>query len=118
MSYSVLSIDDSGFERKVIANAVGDKYEFLEAETAEEGLKIYEEHKPDIVLLDIRLPDTDGIEILKQLQEKYDDPKVIMVSIVREQETKEEAKELGAEEYVEKPVDEDELVETIEDTLE
>ncbi|MFB6208016.1 MAG: response regulator [Candidatus Nanohaloarchaea archaeon] len=115
---TILSIEDSGFERKVIQNALEDQdYEFVGASNAEEGLQKYEEVNPDLVLLDIRLPDKDGIEVLKELHEEYSDPKVIMVSIVREDETKDEAKELGAIDYVEKPVDEDELLEAIENAL-
>lgn len=114
----ILSIEDSGFERKVIQNALEDtEYEFFGAENAEQGLEKYEEEEPDIVLLDIRLPDKDGIEVLKQLHEDYDDPTVIMVSIVREEETKQEAKDIGAVEYVEKPVDKDELLDAIEEAL-
>lgn len=118
MAKKLLSIDDSGFERKVLRNALEDDYEFLEAENAEEGLKTYEEERPDVVLLDIRLPDKDGLELLEELADEYEDPNVIMVSIVREDETKEEAKELGATAYVEKPIDEDDLRETVEESLE
>lgn len=114
MGNKLLSIEDSGFERKVLKNALEDKVEFIEAENAEEGLQKYEDERPDIVLLDIRLPDKDGIEVLEELMDKYSDPTVVMVSIVREEETKQEAIDLGAKTYVEKPVDEDELVETVE----
>ncbi|MFB6204214.1 MAG: response regulator [Candidatus Nanohaloarchaea archaeon] len=115
---TVLSIEDSGFERKVIQNALEEEgYEFVGASNAEEGLEKYEEVNPDLVLLDIRLPDKDGIDVLKELHEEYSDPKVIMVSIVREEETKEEAREIGAIDYVEKPVEEDELIEAIENAL-
>jgi len=118
MGKKLLSIDDSGFERKVLKNALEEEFEFIEAENAEEGLEEYSEERPDVVLLDIRLPDRDGIEVLKELTEKYDNPNVIMVSIVREEETKQKAKEMGATDYVEKPVEEDELLETVKASLE
>ncbi|MFB6175355.1 MAG: response regulator [Candidatus Nanohalobium sp.] len=118
MAHKLLSIDDSGFERKVLRNALEEDYEFLEAENAEEGLEKFEEERPDLVLLDIRLPDRDGIDVLEELMDEYDNPNVIMVSIVREEETKNEAMDLGAEAYVEKPVDEDDLRETVEEVLE
>jgi len=118
MGKKLLSIDDSGFERKVLKNALEEEFEFIEAENAEEGLEEYSEERPDVVLLDIRLPDRDGIEVLKETTEKYDNPNVIMVSIVREEETKQKAKEMGATDYVEKPVEEDELLETVKASLE
>ena len=118
MSKTILSVEDSSFERKVIRNVVEDEgYELVEAENAEEGLEKYDDEKPDLVLLDIRLPDKDGIQVLKELHEEYNNPQVVMVSIVREEETIEEAKELGALEYVEKPVTEEKLLPVIQDVL-
>ena len=119
MTKTVLSVEDSSFERKVIKNIVEDEkgYNLVQAENGEEGLEKYEEEEPDLVLLDIRMPDKDGIEVLEELQENYADPQVVMVSIVREDETIEEAKELGALEYVEKPVTEEKLAPVIDEVL-
>lgn len=114
----ILSIEDSDFERKVIKEMMEEKeYELVQAKNGQEGLDKYEEEDPDLVLLDLRLPDIDGLDVFEELKEKHSNVNVIIVSIVREDETIEEARDLGAKEYVEKPIDEDELMETIEEIL-
>lgn len=118
MTETILSIEDSNFERKAIENVVEEEdYELITAGNAEDGLEKYDENRPDLVLLDIRLPDKDGIEVLKELHENYPNPKVVMVSIVREEETIDEAKEIGALDYVEKPVTEEKLLPAIKKNL-
>lgn len=118
MAKTILSVEDSSFERKVIRNVVEDEgYDLIEAENAEEGKQKYGEEKPDLVLLDIRLPDKDGIKLLEELQDEYNNPKIVMVSIVREDDTIQEAKDLGALDYVEKPVTEEKLVPVLNEVL-
>lgn len=114
----ILSIEDSDFERNVISDIIeGEGYDLIEAEDGQTGLDKYEEEDPDLVLLDLRLPDIDGLDVLEKLKDKDSGVKVIVVSIVREDETIEEAKELGAEDYIEKPVDEDKLLPAIDEVL-
>lgn len=62
-----------------------------------------EKEKPQIVLLDIRMPVLNGIEVLKLIKAKHPAVKVIMVSALSEAAKKEEAKKYGADAYVEKP---------------
>ncbi|MFB6180667.1 MAG: response regulator [Candidatus Nanohalobium sp.] len=117
MSTKILSIEDSEFERESITNLLAENgyNNIAEAATAEEGLEKYDEDT-DLVLLDLRLPDMDGIDVLKELEEKNAD--VIIVSVVREEKTKNETKDIGAEAYVEKPITEDKLIPPIEEVLE
>lgn len=114
----ILSIEDSDFERNVLSNIIEDEgHELVEAENGETGLEKYEEEDPDLVLLDLRLPDIDGLDVLEKLKDRDPNVKVVVVSIVREEETIQEAKDLGAEDYIEKPVDEDKLVPVIDEVL-
>lgn len=102
----ILTIEDSGFERKIIIdvlNKAGYK-EIIEAESAEEGLELYKKEKPDLVLLDIRLPGMDGVECLKKLKEINPKVKVVIVSIITRQESIEECKKLGVVSYIMKPI--------------
>lgn len=112
---TILSIEDSVFERKALINMLGDRYEILEADKGEEGIEKYDDAQPDLVLLDLRLPDIDGLDVLDRLMER--NAKVIVVSIVREDETIEEAKGLGAIDYITKPVTKEDLVEAVEDAI-
>lgn len=115
---TILSIEDSDFERKVIKDMMEEKeYDLLQAKNGEEGIEKYEEENPDLVLLDLRLPDIDGLDVFEELRDIDSAVKVVIVSIVREDETIEKAKDLGAKDYVEKPIDEDELMETVEEVL-
>lgn len=114
----ILSIEDSEFERKVIEEIMEDKsYDLLQAKNGQEGIDKYKDENPDLVLLDLRLPDIDGLDVFEELKDYDSGVKVVIVSIVREDETIEKAKDLGAKEYVEKPIDEEELLDTIEDIL-
>ena len=69
-----------------------------------QALVIVEERKPQIVLLDIRMPVMDGLEALKLIQEIDKNIKVIMVTAVSDEAKAQEAKNIGATEYITKPL--------------
>lgn len=92
-------------------------YEIIHAPTGEEGLEIALREVPDAVLLDIRLPDIHGIEILKEIKKNYPEISVIMMTGYGEIEEAVEAMKCGAEYYFKKPVDLDELAIVVEKGL-
>lgn len=115
----ILTIEDSVFERgaiKHILNENGYK-DVLEADNAEKGIEIYESEKPDVVLLDLRLPGMDGLECLKKLKEINSDVKVVIVTIVGRKDSMDEAAKLGVSSYVLKPVTKNKLIPEIEKAL-
>ncbi len=77
-------------------------YRYLTVKTGVDGLSLFFSNNPDLILLDLGLPDIDGIEVLKQIREKSDVP-VIVVSARGREEEKVEALDLGADDYVTKP---------------
>ena len=78
---SILIIDDDPLIRKTLSSHLSrDDYEIVLAEDGEDGLEVYEEKRPDLVVLDIRLPDIDGLETLRRIREKDENASVIIYS--------------------------------------
>lgn len=80
------------------------EYAGLTATTGEEGLRLVREHKPDLVLLDIMMPDTDGLEVLKRIKAILPQVPVAMVTGVWNEQEAKKAFAAGAFEYITKPV--------------
>lgn len=117
---TILAIDDTASIRtflKISLEAYGAK--FIEAASASEGLELFKESLPDLVVLDLGLPDRDGLDILPEIKQYNGEkkPRVIILSVRKEQQTKQRAKELGADAYLTKPFMVEDLMELIHDTL-
>jgi DNA-binding NtrC family response regulator len=84
-------------------------YDFITSYTGKEGLDVALKELPDIVILDLRLPDIYGIEILKELKSNYPEIAIIIITGYGEIKEAVEAMKLGAEHYFQKPFDLDEL---------
>jgi len=103
---SILIIDDDPLIRKTLSSYfVKKNFEIDEAESGEEGLVRFEKFSPDLVLLDIRLPDMDGLETLRKLREKKADARVIIMTAYDDMRSTIEAVKSGAFEYLVKPLD-------------
>ena len=119
MGTKILVVDDSAFTRQIVKNALSGRgfREVIEAENGEEGLKIYEKEKPDVVLLDIILPGLHGTEVLKKIMNMDENAKVIMLTAVGQERTMKICNILGSAGYIVKPFGESRLVDTVEETL-
>ena len=84
------------------------EYEVLSADTGEDGLAVAAERQPDLVVLDLGLPDLEGTEVIKRLRSWSDMP-VIVLSVREAQTDKIRALDAGADDYVTKPLDVEEL---------
>ena len=103
---SILIIDDDPLIRKTLSTHFSkDGYEVHMAENGREGLEKYGEHFPDMVILDIRLPDIDGLESLKRIKAKNKKALVIIITAYDDMKTTVEAIKSGAFEYLVKPLD-------------
>jgi len=85
------------------------------ANSGEEALRAVEEEQPDVLLLDLKMPDLDGLEVLARLKEEYADIKVIILTGHGSFEVGREGMELGAFDYIMKPVDLNLLIAKIEE---
>jgi len=97
---NVLLIEDDDVDREAVHRLVGDKYQLLDAETGTQGLEVFRSQKPDCVLLDYRLPDMDGLDVLDQLA-KVDAP-VVMLTGIGTTAVAVEAMKRGAQDYLSK----------------
>jgi two-component system response regulator AtoC len=93
-------------------------YHVIEADSGLPGLKLAQRESPDLVLLDVRMPDLTGIEVLDQLKKNGDARAVIMITADPQLDDVKAALKLGAYDFVGKPVDFDELHVTIRNALE
>ncbi len=111
--YRILVVDD---EKRIVhlirLNLEHDGFDVLAAYDGREALKRVREDLPDLVLLDVMLPDMDGFEVLKLIREVSDVP-VIMVTAKGEEEDIVRGLELGADDYITKPFSPRELVSRI-----
>jgi two-component system KDP operon response regulator KdpE len=107
--HRILVIDDEPAIRRLLKTSLSaEGYEVEEAATGEAGWTQFGRVKPDLVLLDLGLPDIDGREVLKRIRGAGLTP-VIILSIRSDERGKVEALDLGADDYVAKPVGMDEL---------
>ncbi len=101
----VLVIEDEKEARETITRCLNRKgYSTFSAATAKEGLELAKKEHPSITLLDIRLTDESGLVVLKEIKELDKSMKVIMVSALNDEVTIHQAKALGADDYVTKPL--------------
>jgi len=106
---SVLIVDDEVGARESLKMILKNDYEVFLARDAEEAFAQIKAHSPDVILLDIILPDLDGIKVLEKLKKNDPDVIVIMITATKTVKTAVEAMKLGAYDYVTKPFDIDEL---------
>jgi diguanylate cyclase (GGDEF)-like protein len=112
MAKKILLIDDSPFFRGQLKLSLGKEYDVVEAGTGADGLDMVKREKPDLVLLDVIMPDYSGFEICRILRESESNNlmPIIMITSQDAQEDILVGLELGADDYVKKPFNERELL--------
>jgi two-component system, NtrC family, response regulator AtoC len=93
-------------------------YQVVEAEAGEPGLRLAQHESPDLILLDVRLPDLNGLQVLEQLKKNGDARAVIMITADPQLDDVKSALKMGAFDFVGKPLDFEELRVTIQNALE
>jgi two-component system, NtrC family, response regulator AtoC len=114
MSYSVLVVDDEALTLRTISRGLHEEgFEAFTATSGEEGLKIFEDEKPDLTLLDIVLPGMDGVEVLRRIKLANPAAIVLMMSAYHMVDRAVEAMKLGAYDYLIKPFHFADMVSTL-----
>ncbi len=112
---SILIIDDDPLIRKTLSSHLSrHNFEVVLAEEGEQGVAKYAEYLPDLVILDIRLPDIDGLEALRKIKIRNKNACVVIMTAYDDMKTTVEAIKSGAYEYLVKPLDFVELDLTVE----
>ncbi len=114
----ILIVDDSAFTRgihKQILESVG--YATLEAADGAEALEKFEKEKPDLAVVDLLMPDMDGIDVIKKILEMDPDAKTVICSTDKQKARQKEATEAGVLGFLIKPANAETMVATLKSIL-
>lgn len=113
---SILIVDDSRTSRKVLRTILEEAGHTVlgEAVNGDDGFKKCKEFKPEIVTLDITMPVLDGIEALQIIKTRYPEIKVIMVTAAGQNTKMVEAVKYGADDFIAKPFEAEQILASIE----
>jgi two-component system, NtrC family, response regulator AtoC len=115
----ILIVDDEPGMRRYLQTVLElDAYKVSTASSGEEALEKVQRDQPDVVLLDVVMPGTDGLETLKRIRETRPTTKVVMLSCVRDTRKVAMAMRLGAHDYLSKPVQKEEMEDVLRFCLE
>ena len=117
---NILIIDDSGMSRKKLKTILetGGHAVAGEARDGLEGIEKFKALSPDLVTLDVTMPNMDGLDCLKSLLEIDEEARVVMISALGKGDTMLEALNLGAANYITKPFESDRVLSALQDALE
>ncbi len=114
----VLVVDDDELLREFVRMALEfEVYAVSDVGSAEEGLAVLEEEAPDLILLDVMMPELDGWQMLQRIQERHGSIPVIMFSGKIDQRSAAEAASRGAQGFIGKPFDPEQLIESAKQML-
>ncbi|RKX47164.1 MAG: hypothetical protein DRP64_01820 [Verrucomicrobia bacterium] len=109
----ILVIDDERGPRESLRMVLKYDYEMFLADRVDGGIELLRENKPDLVIMDIRMPEKNGIEGLQEIREIDPHVSIIMLTGYGDLETAQKAIRFGANDYLQKPFDVNEIQETI-----
>ena len=95
--------DDPAIQRGLQMNLRLEGYDVVGAQDGEEGLRLWRQHRPDLILLDLMLPKRDGIEVLREIRAADPDTRILILSSKDHEGDKVLGLSLGADDYVTKP---------------
>ena len=118
MSNTILVVDDAAFMRMMIRDILSKQgYDIHEAVNGRDAVEKYEEVQPDLVTMDITMPEMNGLEALREIRENDSAARVLMVSAMGQQKMIVEALEAGAIDFLVKPFQPTKVLETVKKCL-
>jgi DNA-binding NarL/FixJ family response regulator len=118
-SGKILLVDDEAHIRKYVSHILKQlgTPTIIEAADGEQAIELFQNDRPDLVLLDVNMPFLTGIETLRKLKEIDPDAVVIMLTSLTNRQTVEQALELGADNYIRKDTPKEEIAKTLAETI-
>ena len=115
----IMVVDDAAFMRMMVKNALtqGGYTDVCEASDGSEAVKLYTEQKPQLVLMDITMPNMDGLEALKKIRELDANSQVVMCSAMGQESMVIEAIKAGAKDFIVKPFKPERILSTVDGLL-
>ncbi|MDI6763981.1 MAG: sigma-54 dependent transcriptional regulator [Thermodesulfobacteriota bacterium] len=110
---TILVVDDEPGARQSLEVILEDDYRVLSAESGPEAMKVLQREPVDLILLDVNMPDMDGLEVLRRIREQDEALDVIMVSALNLARKAVDAIRLGAYDYITKPYEPDDILSTV-----
>lgn len=111
----ILIVDDALFMRKVIRDLLvaNDYTDLIEASSGQEAVNMYNEHRPDLIIMDITMPELDGIETIRVLRKIETNINILMCSAMGQEALVHEALKLGARDFIVKPFKPDRMLQAV-----
>lgn len=112
---TAIIVDDSSFMRKVLTDFISEQGVEVagQASDGKSGYELFEQTNPDIMFIDIMMPLQDGLDTLKEIKKKNPWAKVIIMTSLDPEQAKQRAKDLGAWDYLTKPIDREKVIELL-----
>lgn len=115
---AVLVVDDDEGIRDTLEAVLCKDYTVLKVGDGRAALRVVDEKDVQVILLDIRLPDINGLDVLKRIKERYEDIEIVMITGIKEVDTAVKAMKLGAYDYITKEFDYDEVANLVRHIIE
>lgn len=117
--YNIMITDDAMFMRNVLKNLLVEAgYNIVaEATNGLQAVELYDKYQPDLVTMDLTMPEMDGISALKQIRAKHPDARIIMCSAMGQQALVVDAIKAGAKDFVVKPFQKENILQKIREVL-
>jgi two-component system cell cycle response regulator DivK len=115
---TILIVEDTELNIDLLTQLLEDDYDLIVAHDGEQGVRLANENRPDLILMDISLPVMDGYEATRKIRETLQVTPIIGLSAHAMSGHEQKAKEAGCNDYLTKPVDEDLLFKKLKEYLE
>jgi two-component system NtrC family response regulator len=110
---TLLIVDDEPGARESLEVILEDDYKVLSVGSGQEALKTLQQKPIDLILLDVNMPEMDGLAVLRKIKEQDDEIDVIMVSALNQARKAVDAIKLGAYDYITKPYEPEDILSTV-----